>query len=429
MRAEIRRREWNGMRTSFLAESCRKKDGYAAGSGVSKGTGETSVRQSNFELLRMIAMVIIVAGHFGSHSGFDFPSDRITMNRLWIEFFEIGGNISVNVFVLLSGYFLIKSESSRTKKLIQLWLQLFFYSLIIYFVFVIAGKDPLAFGEIIRRVLPVSFVQWWFASTYFVLALFSPYLNSLLKSFGRKQYLGLLALMCFCWSIMPTVTGQAFEGNFLLWFAFLYALGGYIRLYGLPASLSAGKLIALSLLCVILTYLTVVILDFLSLKHEYLRSKTFYFYEIRRIPLLVISVLLFCGFARLRIRSSRWINTLASAMFGVYLIHDHAYVRYYLWLDLFHNRDHGGDPLLILRFAGEVLLVMAGCTLIELARIHLLEKKYMPAVSRLAERIDRKAGSLFTEQPPQINERSSGQTGDTSRVKASTGCSGQRSAE
>ena len=103
-------------------------------------TKGTAARQSNFELMRIAAMLLILAGHFGAHSGFEFPQDRLTFNRLWIELFEIGGNISVNVFVLLSGYFRIEARGFKTAKLIQLWLQLFFYSMGIYAVFVLMGS-------------------------------------------------------------------------------------------------------------------------------------------------------------------------------------------------------------------------------------------------------------------------------------------------
>lgn len=49
-------------------------------------------RLSNIELLRVVAMVMIVAGHFAGHSGFDFPTEKITVNRLWIEFLRGGAN-------------------------------------------------------------------------------------------------------------------------------------------------------------------------------------------------------------------------------------------------------------------------------------------------------------------------------------------------
>ena len=52
-----------------------------------------ALRQSNIELLRIVAMVLIVAHHFAVHGGFDFPLANITVNRLWIQFIQIGGKI------------------------------------------------------------------------------------------------------------------------------------------------------------------------------------------------------------------------------------------------------------------------------------------------------------------------------------------------
>ena len=357
---------------------------------VEKHSLKSVARQSNLELLRILAMALIIAGHFCAHSGFDFPAGQYTFNRLWVELFDIGGNISVNVFVLLSGYFRIGSPGLRTAKLIRQWVQMLFYSMAIYFIFVLAGRDPLSLGEIIRRALPVSFRQWWFASTFFVLTLLSPFLNRLLKSLERRQYQGLLLLTGICWSLIPTLTGQDFESNHLLWFMFLYALAGYLRLYGLKTRLSGGRLIALSALCVAAVFGSTVLLGLLGVKYPYLEGKRFYFYEIHRIPLLAVSVLLFAGFLRIQVRPNRLINTVASAMFGVYLIHDHPYVRYFLWLDLFHNMDHIADPLLFFLFLGEVSVILAACTVIELLRIHLLERKYLPAVQRLAGALDKR---------------------------------------
>lgn len=46
---------------------------------------EVKKRESNFELLRILAMVMIVISHFAAHGGFDFPNTEISINRLWIQ--------------------------------------------------------------------------------------------------------------------------------------------------------------------------------------------------------------------------------------------------------------------------------------------------------------------------------------------------------
>ena len=80
-------------------------------------------RQSNIELLRIITMIMIVAHHFSVHGNFDFPINTVTINRLWIQFIQIGGKIGVDVFVLISGYFLITADSLKINKAIKMWIR------------------------------------------------------------------------------------------------------------------------------------------------------------------------------------------------------------------------------------------------------------------------------------------------------------------
>ena len=92
----------------------------------------TKPRQSNIELLRIIAMLMIVAHHFALHGGFVFPPSAISLNCVWIQFLQLGGKISVDIFVLISGFYMVSGGSFRLSKIIKLWLQLLTYSLAIY---------------------------------------------------------------------------------------------------------------------------------------------------------------------------------------------------------------------------------------------------------------------------------------------------------
>ena len=60
-------------------------------------------RKSNFELLRILAMLRIIGHHFSVHGDAVFATDVLTVNRLWMQCIEIGGKLGVNIFVLISG--------------------------------------------------------------------------------------------------------------------------------------------------------------------------------------------------------------------------------------------------------------------------------------------------------------------------------------
>ena len=144
---------------------------------------EKKVRNSSIELLRIIAMVMIIFHHFAVHGGYTWDTTTNLIPRMWINFISMGGKVGVNVFVLITGYYLITSkESIKLDKVLKLVGQLVFYSVGIYLVFVLTGKFDFSIITLIKRCLPITFIQWWFASTYFVLYIFHPYINKLLNS-------------------------------------------------------------------------------------------------------------------------------------------------------------------------------------------------------------------------------------------------------
>lgn len=90
-------------------------------------------RDSSFELLRIFSMLLIVMHHYSVHGGFDFMIP-FNLNLYFVQCLDMGGKLGVNLFVLISGYFLCRSEF-RLKRIIKLELEVIFYSLIIGLLF------------------------------------------------------------------------------------------------------------------------------------------------------------------------------------------------------------------------------------------------------------------------------------------------------
>lgn len=348
---------------------------------------ENFVRKSNIELLRIIAMIIIVAHHFAVHSGFDFSTNSITINRLWTQLIQIGGKIGVDVFVLISGYFLITTNKIKISKVLKLWLQILTYSILFFFVFVGLGIQPFSLKELIKCLLPITFSEWWFASVYFVLYLLTPYINRLLSSLTPKEYQRMLILLTIIWCIIPTFLTKSWGGNELLWFVYLYALAGYLRLYGNLQTGKAKWYIIFSVGLTILTYLSAVFFDLLGKRYAFFGEHATYFYQMSKLPILLISITLFIGFLGLNIRYSRFINTIASATFGIYLIHDNVFVRPFIWETVFEDALYSDRDILIPYSLMVIALVFVVCMLIELFRVYVVEKRYMKLVNVLSDKI------------------------------------------
>ena len=350
-------------------------------------------RQSNIELLRIVSMIMIVFYHFAVHGGFKWETPSMTIPYLWYNFIAMGGKIGVNIFVLISGYFLITSNSKlfNFKKILKFWGQLIFYSISILAIFLLLQAHDYGMKEVIKAaikaVFPITFSSWWFASTYFVLYIIHPFLNIFLNALTKKSYQIFLAILVIMWSVIPTFTTLDFQSNSLCWFVTLYAIAGYARLYGFNRVYTTKKYFALCGVFSALTYLSSVIFTILGTRWSIFFDYVTYFYGMQKLSVLLISLTLFMAFVTLKMGYHKWINTLAAATFGVYLIHDNSFVSPFLWIDVFKNAQYQNSLFLIPCSIIVVALVYTVCTAIDLIRKKFLERPFMFIVNRCAEAV------------------------------------------
>ena len=362
-------------------------------------------RKSNFELLRIIAMIMIVAHHFSLHGGFAFAKETLTVNRFWIQLLQLGGKIGVNIFVLISGYFLIDITKIKIDKIFKLWMQVTLWSVFIYILFVCSGLEGFSIKALIKSVFPIIFDGWWFASTYFVLYLFTPFLNLFLQNLEKEKYKKLIGLMSVCWCIIPTFSTKLFQSNDLIWFVYLYTISGYIKLWcnDKVFQLKSKTYFKYAVILVVLVYLTTITFDIAGIKFGVFYDHSTYFYSQNKLPILLISLFLFLGFKNLQnIKYSKVINTFSSATFGIYLIHDDDYVRNFLWCNVFNNASYSDSAYLIPYSVAVICIVYIACTILELMNIYTVQKWYMKVFEKYKDKfvcLLRKCKSkrLFTE--------------------------------
>lgn len=73
-------------------------------------------RNSNIELLRLIAMAFITVHHFAIWGYFIGKEvHTVQPNTVWLQFLEIFGKIGVDLFILITGYFAINPRPTFQK--------------------------------------------------------------------------------------------------------------------------------------------------------------------------------------------------------------------------------------------------------------------------------------------------------------------------
>lgn len=363
---------------------------------MTENQNQLKVRDSSIELLRIVAMIMIVFHHFAVHGGFQWGTASVPLTRFWYNFIFMGGKIGVNVFVIISGYYLINNDKEflNFKRIVKFLAQLIFYSIVIFLVGGLIGVSDLSIGSFLRNCFPVTFNEWWFASTYFVLYLLHPFLNKVLRNIDKPLYQKILLAVIFCWSIIPTFTDSFYQSNSLLWFIALYSIAGYIRLYGLNEKFTLKHYFIFWLAVSLFTYSLSMVFVILGNKWPVFSSYATDLYAQETITTLLISTSLFMIFATLKLNYRKGINKMASATFGVYLLHDHPVIRRVLWLEIFQNWQFQGNLWLIPYSIVSVAIVYIVCSAIDLLRQYFIERPFISLLNRYSG----KKNNLFRKQ-------------------------------
>ena len=143
-------------------------------------------RSSNFELLRIIAIIMIIMHHYAIYSDFVW-TNQLTFNRVLVNFFQMFGKLGVCLFIIISGYFYDKSKL-KIKKLATLIIQVFIYSIIGLLIGIITNSKVLNLTNIVKSILPTTFGLYWFASCYVLIYIFSPFFKKVIENISKKEY-------------------------------------------------------------------------------------------------------------------------------------------------------------------------------------------------------------------------------------------------
>lgn len=361
-------------------------------------------RQSNLELLRILAMFLIVAHHFAVHGGGQALISTFTFNHFWTEILSMGGKVGVNLFVLITGYFCIRSIP-KFSSIVLLWVSTLFYSLIIYLIFVSLGKSFSIF-EFLKVLCPFTSNRYWFITCYVALIFITPFINLGIKNLNRKQYISLLLLIVFLWSLIPSVlihpslAGNKWYFSSLGWFVFLYLTAGFVRLY---FSENIFTIKSKYIYLVLAFGITITILWIAFCNYQYSLgnhswNKWRYFSEMNNIATLAISISIFTIFLRLKIQYSVSINLVASTMLGVYLIHDNNFVRPWLWRNFWNVQEHLSlsHTHYVIWSIAVILATFAVCIGIELLRQKLFQRPNLSIKNKVSF-IDQKIKDFFSQ--------------------------------
>lgn len=298
----------------------------------------TKERNSAFELIRIIAMSLILIGHFLCHG--------ITVKEIEPETSAIIGSYfstGVNLFFLISGWFLIKFSF---KKLFSFSLLILCYCLLNY-VLSMAFNIPVSLGQIARCFLwPISNSPYWFIQVYLFMILISPIINKGLKNLQLSQLRVVILILT-----IGTVYSCCWGGNLSnKGFSFLQGLYLYCMGYYLHIDIRLRERIQ-PWFCYVGYFVLIGIGNILTATTIYLPCDQYTSFS-----LVGASVLLTIALSKLKFHSSA-INLIGGASLGCYLLQD-GYFGSKIIYPFLHNLWITGSNLFLV-FSGFAIIFVA----------------------------------------------------------------------
>ena len=280
------------------------------------------IRNSNIELLRILSMLMVLVLHCLSSSGaLEYFSGIDYWVYWWLEALCI---IAVDIFVLISGYFMVESRF-KMRNVLRIIGGVWIYSVIFSLINIGVSGEALTLNYFIRMVFPFTTKKFWFVNSYIALYLLSPFLNKLIHILNKRQFSVMTAVLIAMFSlrvtILPITWSQDTTGGMgVQSFVTLYCIAAWIRLYYKKNTAGNFKyIIGYILLSLVLVACKKGLLligfgeDFTSKLYSY--SSILVYGE---------AVALFLTFLNAKPVSGKigeWINTVAKHSFSVYIIH------------------------------------------------------------------------------------------------------------
>lgn len=287
------------------------------------------VRESNFELLRIIAMFMVLILHadfqaLGAPTRADIISSPIASTLK--VFFEMASIVAVNVFILISGWFGIRPS---VKGFCKFAFQCLFFAIGIYVVMILLGKEIFTLRGVANCLAIINGGSYWFIPSYICLYLFAPVLNSFVKIADKRTFFCVLAAFYTFQTIYSFIGGGGgflMKGYSALSFMGLYLLSAFVRKH-IDLNKVSRQAFSIGYIAVTIA-LTAIWLMVNVLNLGAIESRLVAYSN----PLVVLSsLLLLITFSKIRCRSDI-VNKVAASCFAVYLLHCHPSL-YAVYLD------------------------------------------------------------------------------------------------
>lgn len=285
-------------------------------------------RESGIELLKIIAILLIIISHatqtLGSVSNesaafVNLYAASTDFNNIVLILFRHFGTLGNDIFFICSAWFLCDVKAKRkNNKMLTMVMDVWLVSVLCLAVFMLLGVN-VSNGTVFTSVFPITFSNNWYVTCYLVFYAIFPYLNMAISKMSQRTLLCVNIASFAINYLVCYIKFGLFFSNQLIEFIAMFFMVAYIKKY--LVNLDVKYYVRLLIFGIIGFIVPVLIINFLGTKIDFFASKVLIGVDTANPFLLIIAISLVQIFSRKKFVNV-FVNRLSALSLLIYLFHD-----------------------------------------------------------------------------------------------------------
>ena len=187
------------------------------------------IRDSKFELLRILSMLMIIFQHALERSMPDWGMLKGAFSFQYCVAVSVGiwGQLGVMLFVMLSSWFMVDQRGIRMKKVIDLLLEVMTFCIGMLLVFAVVRPESLNLKLVIKELTTPANKQYWFITTFLAFYLIMPLLQKTVSVLSDAALRNTCVVLTFLIPVYNYLTANV--GDSLADFSYIFMMTAYMK--------------------------------------------------------------------------------------------------------------------------------------------------------------------------------------------------------
>lgn len=300
-------------------------------------------RQSGIEMLKILAMAFIIAGHiiqtftlkneyiYDNHIDYLLNLSQSTLD-IQIFILQLSKHLTYlgnTLFFVCSAFFLLRTDSWSKRKWFRILIEVWFVSFV--FLAVTLGFDIVHISKMVfvESLFPTTLLVNWYLTCYLLFYPLHGYLNILIAQLNKKSLFRICVAMAFLYFLVAYIKGGAFFYSYLILWISMYFIIAYIQLYLKDVSINVRLNILLLVVGLVGIVFPIVFFDICGMRVPFLNNKVCHLAKNNNPFILMTAIAMLNLAGKIKLKS-KMINAISAQALLIYVIHENVILRRYI---------------------------------------------------------------------------------------------------